>query len=198
MQEFATLLKDACSSGSYAYISGDKLGARFQTQLLSVDGDQLTLKNTVLPQFLNKFLSSSSFYLQLAKLSFKSSSIASNGKDIVFKLEGTDLIKRTRKQERFEFNPKHKAYCLFRNPYDDNTLLKKDIIDLSENGLSLVTFAASKLFVIGLKIEDIKVYLDGKLIKELPAAKVRYTRIMVDITGKHRMQIGFVFNPTDN
>ena len=196
--EHLGLIQQAQRDGTFIYISGDSLDIRFQTQVVKVDINRLVLKNSVSPQYLKKFLLSKNFYLQITLVNFKSSSISSDGKNILIELEDANVIKKTRQIVRHEFKPHEKACCTFINPYDDMTPIRKSVMDLSNYGFSLVTFVKTKLFTLGLEIKNIDFFLKNKKIKSSVSAKVRYVRILVDMSGKHHVQVGFAFlDPAD-
>ena len=63
---------------------------------------------------------------------------------------------------------------------------------MSAGGLSFVTFSESKLFKTGLKIDDLKVFIDGELYKSANG-EIAYQNNFMDLKGSFKQQIGVKF-----
>ena len=188
------VIDDAYRNGKYVYLTGDNLEIRFQTKIVAVKERHIVIGNSVTPQYIKQFLKSSNFYLQILLVNFKASSIDSDGKNIVIPIEESLMIKETRQSVRNEYFPNKNIHCQFTNPHDQRTLLRKRLMDLSDEGFSLVTFVETKLFSRGLEIKDIKFPLHNDKPPLVKSAKVRYIRVLVDIDGRRHIQVGFEFS----
>lgn len=185
------VIHDAWQNKRSVYLNGDNLEIRFQTKIEDVKDTHIVIRNSVTPGYLKTFLKSRNFYLQVMLVNFKASSIDSDGKNILIPLEESLNIKETRQSVRNEFFPGRKVLCEFVNPFDAKTVLRKRLMDLSDDGFSLITFVRTKLFKPGLEIKDIKFLLKEKTLTR--SAKVRYIKTLLDTEGKHHTQIGFKF-----
>ncbi len=187
------LIRDAWQDERYVYLTGDGLDIRFQTKIIDVKDDYLVLNNSVTPEHLKKFIRSDNFFVQIFLVNFRADSIDTDGKNILIPIRDSLGIKETRQSVRHEFFPHRKEFCEFTNPFDHKTLLRKRLMDLSEDGFSLVSFVETKLFNIGLVIEDIVFFQDKASQKMTKTAEVKYTKMLVDINGKRHVQVGFEF-----
>ena len=91
------------------------------------------------------------------------------------------------------FFPHRKEFCNFINPFDKETILRKRLVDFSEDGFSLITFVETKLFNLGLVIKDIEFFANKKGKKITKSATVKYIKMLMDINGKCHVQVGFEF-----
>lgn len=187
------VIDDAHRNGKYVYLTGDSLEIRFQTKIVAVKERHIVIGNSVTPQYIKQFLKSDNFYLQILLVNFKASSIDSDGKNIVIPIEESLAIKETRQSVRNEYFPNKNIHCQFINPHDCRTPLRKRLMDLSDEGFSLVTFVETKLFSRGLEIRNIKFPLHTDEPPLVKSAKVRYNRVLVDIEGRRHIQVGFEF-----
>ncbi len=187
------VIRDAWQDERYVYLTGDGLDIRFQTRIVDVQDDHLVLSNSVAPEHLKRFLQSRNFYVQIFLVNFRADSIDTDGKNILIPLKESLALKETRQGVRNEFFPHRKEFCQFINPYDNETLLRKRLMDLSEDGFSLVTFAETKLFSLGLVIKDIGFFVDKKDQHMTRSAEVKYIKTLLDINGKQHTQVGFMF-----
>ena len=187
------VIRAAWKDERYVYLTGDGLDVRFQTRIVDVRDDRLVLNNSVAPQYLKQFLTSRNFYVQIFLVNYRSDSIDTDGKNILIPLKDSLNIKETRQSVRNEFFPHRKEFCQFINPLDNKTLLHKRLMDLSEDGFSLVSFVESKLFGLGLVIKDIEFFVDKKDKHMTRSAEVKYIKTLLDINGKRHVQVGFEF-----
>lgn len=191
--KYRKVIYDAWQDERYVYLTGDSLDVRFQTRIIDVQDDQLVIHNSVTPHYLKQFLKSHSFYIQIFLLNFKADSIDTDGKNILIPLKETISISETRKSIRSEFFPHSKEFCQFINPLDNRTMLRKLLVDLSEDGFSLVSFVETKLFSIGLVIKDIEFFVDKKDKHMTRNAEVKHIKTLLDINGKLNVQVGLAF-----
>ena len=187
------VIRDAWQDERYVYLTGDGLDIRFQTRIVDVQADRLVLNNNVTPEYLKQFLKSRNFYVQIFLVNFRADSIDTDGKNILIPLKESLNIKETRQSVRNEFFPHRKEFCKFINPFDNKTPLRKRLMDLSEDGFSLVSFVETKLFGLGLVIKDIAFFSEKKDTKMTRNAEVKYIKTLVDINGKRHVQVGFEF-----
>ena len=188
-----TLIRAAWQEERYVYLTGDGLDIRFQTKIVDVRDDRLVLSNSVAPQHLKQFLTSRNFYVQIFLVNYRSDSIDTDGKNILIPLKDSLNIKETRQSVRNEFFPHREEFCQFVNPFDNKTPVRKRLMDISEDGFSLVTFVETKLFDLGLVIKDIEFFSDKKDQRMTRNAKVKYIKTLLDINGKQHVQVGFEF-----
>lgn len=187
------VIRKAWQDERYVYLTGDGLDIRFQTRIIDVRNDYLVLNNSVTPEYLKKFIKSRNFYVQIFLVNFRADSIDTDGKNILIPLKESLDIKETRQSVRNDFFPHRKEFCQFINPFDNSTPLHKQLMDLSEDGFSLVSFAETKLFSLGLVINDIVFFSDKKDKRMTKKAEVKYIKTLMDINGKRHMQVGFEF-----
>lgn len=187
------VIRKAWQDERYVYLTGDGLDIRFQTRIIDVRNDHLVLNNSVTPEYLKKFIKSRNFYVQIFLVNFRADSIDTDGKNILIPLKESLDIKETRQSVRNDFFPHRKEFCQFINPFDNSTPLRKQLMDLSEDGFSLVSFAETKLFRLGLVINDIVFFSDKKDKRMTKNAEVKYIKTLMDINGKRHMQVGFEF-----
>lgn len=187
-----SLIRDAWQDERYIYLTGDSLDIRFQTRIVDVRHNHLVLYNSVIPEYLTQFIKSRNFYVQIMLVNFRADSIDTDGKNILIPLKESLSIKETRQSVRQEFFPHRQEFCHFINPFDHKTALRKRLMDLSEDGFSLVTFVETKLFNIGLQIKNIEFFSNQKN-KTTRSAEVKYIKTLMDIDGKRHVQVGFEF-----
>ena len=187
------VIRDAWQDERYVYLTGDGLDIRFQTRIVDVQDERLVLSNNITPEHLKQFLKSRNFYVQIFLVNFRADSIDTDGKNILIPLKESLNIKETRQSVRNEFFPHRKEFCKFINPFDNKTPLRKRLMDLSEDGFSLVSFVETNLFSLGLVIKDIVFFSEKKDTKMTRSAEVKYIKTLVDINGKRHVQVGFEF-----
>ena len=191
--KYRKIIYDTWQDKRYVYLTGDGLDIRFQTRIIDVQDNHLVLNNSVTPQYLKQFLKSRNFYMQIFLLSFKADSIDTDGKNILISLKKTISFIESRHNIRREFFPHSKEFCQFINPLDNSTLLRKLLMDLSEDGFSLVSLVETKLFSLGLVLKDIEFFVDKKDKRMIRSAEVKHIKTLVDINGKRHTQVGFAF-----
>jgi hypothetical protein len=187
------ILVQACQGKIPVFFAGDGLGITFQTFILRVDEHQMLVENRVKPRYVRRLMGSARFSLQARMVRFQASSIGSDGQHILFPLKEDSVIEETRQSERFAFTADERVICEILNPFDGETKLSKNVMDMSATGLSLRTTLESKLFDSGTELPSVRVLIDGEPYT-LTAGKVVYNRKMIDLAGQLRLQVGIKFN----
>jgi len=165
----------------------------FQTYILEVTNDHVSLQNRVPPEYISKTVESESFSLQANMLRFSSTKIESDGENILFPFGELTEIEETRQTERFPFTMDEQVVCEIKNPYDRETILSKQVLDMSSSGLSIRSPKPSKLFIAGTKFDKIRILIDGEVYTQTPATVV-YSRKLFDLSGALRVQVGLKFD----
>ena len=190
--KMALLIKDAAQPSRQAMISGDGLPISFGSRILRVDGNRLNVVNTVPFGLISDFSKSQNFVIQVDLLRILSERLESDGKNFIFQATKVESISDTRGDERFNFSSEENVRCEFTNPEDEETILTKQILDMSASGFSLRTGAKSTLLMPGRKIEKVRILIGEKLYSESGAESV-YQRKFMDENGKMHLQVGLKF-----
>lgn len=172
--------------------SGDALDIVFQTVIFELNNDCVALANKVPAQYISKVMQSKSFGLQCKMLRFTTPKIMSDGENIVFTLSELNQLEETRQAERFPFQSEERVICKILNPFDEKTILVKSVLDMSATGVSIRCPRHSKLFQPGVKFSDLRVIIDGEQYNKT-AASVVYTRKLMDMNARLRVQVGLKF-----
>jgi len=184
------VLDNAQAEKTPVYLSGSALDMTFESRIIRCEDTLVLLENGILSPYIRAFLASSSFSLQCSMIRFISERIESDGVHVVFPISAKTLIDETRQSERFPFAAEERVVCDLLNPFDGETRLKKAVMDMSAEGLSLRTNYDSKLFDPGTVFTDMRVLIDGKPYTQT-AGRVVYKRKLLDLKGKLKLQIGF-------
>lgn len=185
-------LRSFVETRKMAFLSCSNLEVSFQTYILAVEDSQLKIYNSVPPEYISDFIKSDSFALQLHLLRIASSSLSTDGKNIIIPFSSVEMAQDIRKNERHFFFSEEKAEVEFLNPYDKLTVIRKPIIEMSSTGVSIRTSYDSKLFEKGTDLENMVVYLGGKVAKKTNS-KVIYKKSYLNLNGKKQYQIGLQF-----
>lgn len=191
------ILRECQEAGSSVMFSGDGVDIVFQTQILSIGKDYVSILNKVPPEYIRSMIKSRQFSLQSKMMRFQSQTISTDGVNILFPLDRLKEIEETRQAERFPFEADERVICELINPYDKETVLSKAVLDMSATGLSIRSPKASSLFRPGTLFNDVKVIIDGEPYTKT-AASVVYTRKLMDLNGILRVQVGLKFEPIRN
>lgn len=176
----------------HAVMSSSSLNISFATRVLEVTGDRLVVANTVPFTMISSFTKSSEFTLLVDLLRIQTDRVESDGKNMVFMARQIESISETRGDERFTFSSQEHVRCEMLNPADEETMLVKQVLDMSASGFSLKTHANSALFSPGRHFRAIKVMIGSKLYTTRDAIAV-YQRKFIDEDGKMYQQAGFKF-----
>ncbi len=188
----ATLIRDAAQPNRPAIVSGDGLSISFGSRILRTEGNLLYVANTVPFSLISTFSKSQNFVIQVDLLRILSDRLESDGKNFIFHATKVDSISDTRSDERFNFSSEENVRCEFTNPEDEETILVKQVLDMSASGFSLRTWAKSTLFMSGRQIHNVRILIGDKLYSESGAETV-YQRRFMDENGKTHLQVGFKF-----
>jgi hypothetical protein len=188
----ASLISTSVEAGQSAIVSGNGVDVSFGTRVIAVEGDRLTLVNTVPFAMISKFVKSSRFSIQVDLLRIHADQVESDGKNLVFKAAAVDSISETRSDERFSFSRDEHVTCEFLNPEDNETVLVKPVLDMSASGFSLRTSPGSQLFTPGRKLAGIRILIGDRPYSTRDAETV-YQRKYMDENGTLHQQVGLKF-----
>ncbi len=181
-------LSEAIKKSPVLFLSVSGVSIVFQCEVITLHENSIVLKNSIPYEYINAVKKSELFDLQLGSLRLQSTSIQSNGKDIIFPFNDISSIENTRKSSRFTFSPQENVACELVNPYDKKTILRKQLLDMSSSGLSLITFYESNLFTKDLKL-NLTILIEGRLYSKREGTVV-YSRIICDTKGRLKKHIG--------
>lgn len=186
------ILRQCCVRKTPVFFAADGVDVLFETLILSVMDDAVMLANNIPPDYITRTIASNRFSVQAQMVQLVSENIHSDGVNIVFPFRTLKAMEETRQTERVTFSPGEKVTVEMLNPVDQETVLTKSVIDLSDAGLSIRTSPHSRLYEPGLMFEDMKVYMNGKL-KKKTSGRVVYQRLYLNQSGKRFRQVGFRF-----
>jgi hypothetical protein len=187
-----SILKECKASRTPVFISSNGLDIAFQTVIQSVEGSSVILENMVRPQYIARFTKGDKFFLQCKMLRFQSSDVKPKGSLMAFGVQENSLMEETRQSERFMFSADEKVIAEIINPFDQKTVLRRHVMDMSATGLSLRVNAGTKPFAAGMSLPQVKVAIDGKH-WTTAHAEVVYNRKFLDLQGHLRVQVGLKF-----
>ncbi|MEZ4743272.1 MAG: hypothetical protein R3B45_12645 [Bdellovibrionota bacterium] len=174
------------------YLSADALDISFQTKIIKIADNHLVLKNTITPEYIKTFMSSTHYFFQVSMLRHQCDKIKSDGAHIIYPISEQSLIKDERQSERFSFTAAENVVCEILNPYDQVTRITKQILDMSAYGLSFQTTYASNLIQAGAHLDEIRVMIDGEPYK-ITSGEIVYQRKLMNLRGQIRIQAGVKF-----
>lgn len=181
-------LDEAIKKNPILFLSVSGVSIVFQCEILSLQENSLILKNTIPYEYINAVRHSKVFDLQVGSFRLQTDKIKSNGKDLIFPFTDISSIENSRKSSRFTFSPQENVACEIINPYDRQTILRKQLLDMSSSGLSLITFYESNLFTKDLKL-SLTILIEGRLYSKREGSVV-YSRIICDTKGQLKKHIG--------
>jgi hypothetical protein len=187
-----SILKECKASRTPVFISSNGLDIAFQTVIQSVDGSSVILENMVRPQYISRFATGDKFFLQCKMLRFQSTDVKPKGSLMAFGVQENSLMEETRQSERFMFSADEKVIAEIINPFDQKTILRRHVMDMSATGLSLRINAGTMPFARGMTLPQVKVAIDGKH-WTTTQAEVVYNRKFLDLQGHLRVQVGLKF-----
>lgn len=191
-QDVPLVLNDCKRTRTPVLISSAGLDIAFQTIIKEIDGNTIVLENMVKPEFITRFASGEKFFLQCKMLRFQSSAVHPRGIFMAFEIQENSLTEETRQSERFMFTPDENVVAEVVNPFDKKTVLRRQLMDMSATGLSLRINRATKPFIPGSILSDIKVAIDGKHWTTM-TGEVVYNRKFMDLKGHLKVQVGVKF-----
>jgi len=190
------VLNSTMRNRSPVFFSGGSTDITFETRIKKIDSERVFLENTVKPEFITGVAKSQRFMIQVQMVRFQADRIDSDGQHIVFPLKAMSVIEETRQSERFPFSAEERVICELLNPFDNETRIFKNVMDMSAMGLSLRTRFESRLFSPGTSIPEIKVLIDGKPYASASGTIV-YNRKLMTLRGRIRLQVGIKFDEKD-
>ena len=174
------------------FFSADLVDVVFETRILSVKDDNVLLINNVPLNYISKVAQSQKFVLQAKMLNISSRLITTDGKDILFSIKDSVIKQDLRKSERVYFDVDEHMTCEFINPFDNKTVLSKQVLDMSSDGIAIKNHYNSKLFEKDLKITGFKILINGNLYMQ-KQVEVIYKQTLWDFSKKLRTKIGLKF-----
>lgn len=187
-----SVLQESQQNKSFSFFSGNALDIVFQTRIIEVEKDYVSLENRVPPIYISTLVKSSQFMLQSQMVRFSSPVIDTDGQHILFPLKELNVIEETRGSARYPFSAEERVIAELMNPFDEQTLLTKKVLDMSATGISVRCPSPSKLFSPGVLFNSVHVKIDGESYTK-SAARVVYLRKLMDDRGKLRAQVGLKF-----
>lgn len=186
------LIQESVRRRSQVFFSASEVKIVFQTQILSLKNKAIVLANTVPPDYIAQLVKSSQFFLKVQAVRFVCERILSDGVHILFPLEDMRQIEDSRSAKRFIFDSNERVVLEVLNPIDQETVLRKAVLDMSTTGLSIRTPSPSELYAPGQKFRNMKIIMDGKIYNEVDAHVV-YQQVFLSQKGKRYCQVGFKF-----
>lgn len=187
------LIQECVQRRSLVFFSASEVKIVFQTQILNTKQRAIVLQNTVPPEHIAKVVQSQQFYLKVQSVRFVSDRISTDGVNLMFPLENVRLIEDSRSAKRFMFDSHERVVLEVLNPIDQETVLRKAVLDMSATGLSIRTPALSSLYSPGQKFKNMKIIMDGKVYNEVDGHVV-YQQTFLSHKGKSYCQVGFKFD----
>ncbi|MBF0443812.1 MAG: hypothetical protein HQK54_18030, partial [Oligoflexales bacterium] len=172
--------------------SASNLDLSFQTYILNVGEKDLTIFNSVPPKYITSVTRSSRFSIQCQLIRVTSKVLSSDGKNLIIPISSLEMVADARKEERYFFGTDEKAVMEFLNPYDNQTVITKNIIEMSASGTSIRTPYDSKLFEKDFHIENMTILLNGKVNKRVKG-RIVYKKSFLNLKGKLHYQVGIQF-----
>lgn len=191
------LIRECVGKKTPIFFSAEGLDVVFQTQILVIRDDSIVLANSVPPQYITEVVEAPKYYVQIQMIRFVSEEIKSDGVNIVFPLKSLKPIEDNRGAKRFPFDADEQVIVEVVNPFDQETILRKAVIDISSTGLSIRSPVNSKLYQPGTKFNNMKVIIKGKVYNQSDGTVI-YKRKFLDQEGKPYYQVGFKFESTDS
>jgi hypothetical protein len=168
------------------------LNVGFQSYILKSSDTEITIANTIPPEYITRLTAAKTFTMQLDMSLLSSQEIKSDGVNIVIPRDTLKFISDHRRSTRRLLAEKHEAFIELVNPIDGRTFLKKRLIDISDHGLSFRNINNSLLFQAGQDLAKITVKLKDKNLF-YKGAKVVYNRRFFTAEGLSFYQVGLEF-----
>lgn len=165
------------------------LNVGFQSYILKSSDTEITIANTIPPEYITRLTAAKTFTMQLDMSLLSSQEIKSDGVNIVIPRDTLKFISDHRRSTRRLLAEKHEAFIELVNPIDGRTFLKKRLIDISDHGLSFRNINNSLLFQAGQDLAKITVKLKDKNLF-YKGAKVVYNRRFFTAEGLSFIRLG--------
>ena len=187
------LIQDCIQRKSPVFFSASDVKIVFQSQIIIVRNQSIVITNTLPPEYISRVVKSQQFFLKVQAVRFVSERITTDGVHILFPLEGLRMIEDSRSSVRLMFDASERVMLEVINPVDQETVLRKAILDLSSTGLSIRTPTQSKLYSPGQRFEKMKIIMDDKIYNQVDGHVV-YQQTFLNQKGKSFCQVGFKFD----
>ena len=191
-ETFQPLISYMIQQKASVVVSCSDLKFSFATYILRQDQDTLTLKNTVPLEHIHEVIYQEKFQLALPDIQLFTEKLAGDGVDFLFKIQGGKSFSSSRKFERARTESMTRAYIQYKNPYDQQTIYQKKVVTLSEGGLSFETNAPSLLLYPGQDFADVKIHVDGHLVRQ-GTIQLVYCKKYFDTESREKYQVGAMF-----
>lgn len=192
-----SVLKECKQSKTPVFISSSGLDVSFQTMIQELRDNIIVLENKVRPEFIARFAAGNNFFLQCKMLRLQSTKVLPHGTFMAFEVQDNSVLEDTRQSERFMFTPDEKVVAEIMNPFDERTILKRAVMDMSATGLSLRVNNPTRPFSPGVSLPSVRITIDGKT-WTTAQAEVVYNRKFLDLEGSLRVQVGLKFLTSQN
>ena len=176
------------------YFAAGNLNISFQSRILNIEKDKITILNTVPPQYISLTSKATMFTVQINMIKLQVPEMRSDGQNIVLPFVNLQTVEESRIEERQVYGSTDQIYASFTNPFDGVTMISKPIMDMSETGFSLRTPERSLLFEPDSSIGDITIQVEGKEQKKCHGTVI-YTRKFLSINRREFTQVGFETRP---
>ena len=176
------------------YFAAGNLNISFQSRILNIEKDRITILNSVPPEYISLTSRAPSFTVQINMIKLQVAEMRSDGQNIVLPFVNLQTVEESRIEKRQFYGLTDQIYASFTNPFDRITVISKPIMDMSETGFSLRTPGSSRLFEPENQIEGITIQVDGQEQKKCHGTVI-YTRKFLGINGKEFTQVGFKTRP---
>lgn len=192
--ELHNQLETCMNRKASCFLSVDTMQLYYETHIHQVAQDSILLKNTIPYTLIKEFSQGNKYYLSCFQTTFESTSISSNGVDIVFPVSIHSVSQNVREEERYAFTNDENVKLQIRNPWDKETILEKTIIDLSSSGVSFRTKPQRSIFSVGQEFSELRVIAE-KMKDKIHSGVVKYNREYIDLKGKIVCQVGIELSP---
>ena len=185
-------IKEAAKLKKPIFLSANKVPIVFQTRVICIEGQHVILENKIPPDHIRDVVESTRFNLQIQMFRLETNKIYSDGVRIIFPLANLNEIEDNRGAKRFLFETED-VFIEVLNPFDQETVLKKIVLDISTSGISIKSPVLSKLYEPGTKFENMKIIVNGETYNRANG-EVIYNRKFLDLQGKYYYQVGLRFD----
>ncbi len=193
MTKILETIKKYIDNQAIAYLSSESLDVVFETKVVESDEKSLTLLNSIPYDYINNFMLGTTFSLQIGEHTLNTPQLSTDGKNIKFPISDSQEYENTRQAARYPFVETEHVVCEFINPIDKKTTIKRQVLDLSDTGVSLKCEHSSKLFSISQSIPKLSIKIDGQTYKEC-AGTIMYSRKLMSLQGGIQIQVGIRFD----
>lgn len=187
------LIRESVQRKTLVYLAVSGVKTVFQTQVHSIRSRFVVLHNSIPPEYISRVMEAKEFYLKIQSIRFVCDQLGTDGVHLLYPIDNMRLVEDNRNAKRFNFGAKDAAFLEVMNPLDHETLLRKNLLDMSSTGLSFRTPIESELYSPGQRFERMRIFMDGKLHSEA-SGQVVYQQSFLTKDGKSYCQVGFKFD----